>query len=81
MSSAIMHRLAADISDDKKGSLMDWRFREAVKRFAYHFPTSLFDEAKTLLEPAANGRIWQLRIREFLEILEFRRDMLEAVNQ
>lgn len=81
LAQAIMHRLADDISDDKKGSLLDWRFREAVKRFAYHFPTSLFDEAQTILAPAANGRIWQIRIKEFIDILQFRRDMLRAVNQ
>lgn len=77
---AVLARLAQDISDTGSGSLVDWKFREAVRQFAYAFPPDLLEEADATFKPNAKSRVWEIRIQEFLEIVQFRRNMLQVIG-
>ena len=69
-----------DIGGSGKGSVSDWKFREAVRQFAYTFPTDLLEEATTTLKPTTQSRVWEIRIQEFLDIVQFRRNMLQVIS-
>ena len=77
---AVLERLVQDIGGSGKGSVSDWKFREAVRQFAYTFPTDLLEEATTTLKPTTQSRVWEIRIQEFLDIVQFRRNMLQVIS-
>lgn len=77
---AVLVRLVEDVTNDNSGSLLDWKFREAVRQFAYYFPTDLLEEATAALKPVAKSRVWEMRVQEFLDIVQFRRNMLQAIR-
>lgn len=77
---AVLERLVQEIASDTGGSTLDWKFREAVRQFAYTFPPDLLEEAATTLKPAAKSRVWETRVQEFLEIIQFRRNMLQVIG-
>lgn len=77
---AVLERLAQEVGSSGNGSVGDWKFREAVRQFAYAFPTSLLEEATTTLNPTTQSRVWEIRLQEFLEIVQFRRNMLQVIS-
>ncbi|MBN1287281.1 MAG: hypothetical protein JXB47_17915 [Anaerolineae bacterium] len=56
--------------------------REALKGFAHYMPPSVYDYAKDVLTTeSSGGRIWDNAVTEFLLLLQFRREMLEAIDE
>lgn len=67
------HYLETDIADDSRFSLL-------LKDFACYITPSLVHEAANLSNVVKEGTPWMNAINEFLAILQFRHEMLQALG-
>lgn len=70
---SMRHYLETVIADD-------WRFSLSLKDFARYITPSLVQEAATLSNVVTEGSFWVNAIDEFLAILQFRHEMLQALG-
>ncbi len=56
--------------------------RDSLSGFAHYMPPSVYDEAHAVLTmESKGGRVWENAVSAFLALLQFRRDMLEAIGE
>lgn len=82
VSRLVLDSLAAWTLGTDTRSYSDWQLRGWLKTYARALPPWLADEAAALWDRAARGgHPWSPALDEFLTVLQFRRDMLAALNE
>lgn len=79
LSLAVLNRMAIDISTSQDN--YNWGVRSTIRDFAYFIHPAILSDAQRLLKNAVKPEsYWAQTVEEFLEILQFRHDMLLAIE-
>jgi hypothetical protein len=74
----VLDRLAVHLSQNRTTTNFAWELRTALKEFAHFIPTSLISEAAKLRQQIPSDSSWQQIVEEFLSLLHFRQEMMQA---
>lgn len=74
----VLSSLEHYLKQEKIVSNIHWELRTALKEFAYHIPIAVIPEVEKLRSQLADQSPWRQSIEEFLDLLRFRQEIVQA---